>query len=201
MEENGNKLPNEYNDPIDTFILDFTKHLNPYFKKLYFTPNGITTISLIFGLITCFLYYKKKYMLASLFFILAYFFDCMDGQYARTYNMQSKFGALYDNLSDHFIAFILMFLFIFNKYISKKYKIIIGLIVFISYIGTTYYFGCQEKYYSEKNKNNNNYVEAPSLLKNYCINTHDMKYIRYFGTGFFNLIICLIIFSHTFFSK
>ena len=37
-------------------------------------------------------YYNEYYILSSLNLFLFYFWDCMDGNYARTYNMVTKFG-------------------------------------------------------------------------------------------------------------
>ena len=45
------KIPNIYENPFDIFLINICEMMNPYFKKLNFTPNGITTLSLIFGIL------------------------------------------------------------------------------------------------------------------------------------------------------
>ena len=44
---NGKKISSKYLDPIDNKLYDLSFILGKYFYKLYFTPNMITTISLI----------------------------------------------------------------------------------------------------------------------------------------------------------
>ena len=41
------KIPREYDNPIDNILVDLSEFLNPYFHRLNFTPNMITTLSLI----------------------------------------------------------------------------------------------------------------------------------------------------------
>ena len=92
----------------------------PYFYKLGITPNFITSLSLFFGLLTCYLYYKQYYILSGLSYIISYFFDVMDGYYARLYDMKSKFGSYYDIISDISILIILFILLVVNKNIKKQ---------------------------------------------------------------------------------
>ena len=45
------KLPSKYENPVDLFFITIAEAINPIFYKIGFTANGITTLSLIFGLI------------------------------------------------------------------------------------------------------------------------------------------------------
>jgi len=201
--KDGNKLPEYYDDPLDLFYKKYIKIINPYFYKLGFTPNFITTLSLFFGLLTCYLYYKQYYILSGLSFIISYFFDVMDGYYARIYNMKSKFGSYYDVISDWLVFIILFILFVINKNI-KKYKInvklfIIILIVIFSII-SSYHISCQENYVKMyKNKYLSEALTSFSSLQ--CKDFRIMKYTKYFGSGIGTLLISLIIMSHIFFTK
>ena len=94
------KIPEESDNPIDNFILKIVDPLCPLFKALHFTPNGITTISLVFGLLSAYLLYKGHPYLFGITFFISYFFDCMDGYYARKYNMVTRFGDIYDHVKD-----------------------------------------------------------------------------------------------------
>ena len=121
----GNKLPEHYDDPVDIFYKKYIDVINPHFKEAGMTPNMITTLSLVFGLLTCYLYYKSYYVSAGLSYIVSYFFDVMDGYFARIYNMGSVFGSYYDSISDNAVVLILLILFYKNPNLQFKYKIII----------------------------------------------------------------------------
>ena len=69
----------------------------PIIYKLGFTPNLVTTITLILRIIVIYnFYYKKNFMLIIILFFISWITDGMDGQLARNYNMKSKFGEIYD---------------------------------------------------------------------------------------------------------
>ena len=102
-----NKLPVKYDDPLDIFFKKYIDKLIIPCKKLGFTPNMITTISFLFGLLCCYLYYKQYYIIASICYLLFYFFDVMDGYYARIYEMYSTFGSYYDVITNIFVVILL----------------------------------------------------------------------------------------------
>jgi phosphatidylglycerophosphate synthase len=193
----GNKLPPEYDDPVDLFFKKIIDVINPFFKNWGFTPNMITTISLLFGLLACYLYYKQNYILSSFSFMTSYFFDVMDGYYARIYNMKSKFGAYYDIISDYFVYIIALYLFIVNKHINNNFKSISLVIIFSIYILTIFHFSCQEKYTSKEYAS-----ETLKFLHFLPIHNYEiMRYTRYFGSGGLIFLISLGIFSHKFFTE
>ena len=200
---NGNKLPEYYDEPLDLFYKKYIIIIMPYFYKLGITPNFITSLSLFFGLLTCYLYYKQYYILSGLSYIISYFFDVMDGYYARLYDMKSKFGSYYDIISDISILIILFILLVVNKNI-KKYRIniklfIIILLVIFSII-SSYNASCQENYVKMyKNKYLSEGLTFFSYLQ--CKDYKVMKYTKYFGSGIGTLLISLIIMSHIFFTK
>jgi phosphatidylglycerophosphate synthase len=200
---NGNKLPSIYDDVIDAFYKRYIDIINPYFKKLGFTPNDITTISFIVGLLACYLYYKENYILSGIFIIISYFFDVMDGYYARIYKMQSTFGSYYDITTDLIVNIIIIYLFIFNKKFIKsniniKLVIIVFFILFI--LITIYHAGCQEYYVKMTNMQYKS-VGLSFLDKISCKNHSNMLYTKYFGTGFLNLFIGIVLMSHVFYTK
>ena len=118
------KLPAKYENPIDNFLVSIAEKLNPIFYNLGFNPNGITTLSLIFGILFNYYYFNKKYEMAATMMMISYFFDCMDGNFARTYNMQTKFGDYYDHIKDVLVMLVFAgILFLYNDDASLKFKI------------------------------------------------------------------------------
>ena len=41
--------------------------------------------------------YVEQFQIGAILYYIGYFFDCMDGNYARTYKMTSNFGDKYDH--------------------------------------------------------------------------------------------------------
>lgn len=196
-----NKLPLKFDDPLDIFLKKYIDKLIIPCKKLGITPNMITTISFLFGLFSCYFYYKQYYIISSICYLLFYFFDVMDGYYARIYEMYSTFGSYYDIITNIFVAILLFYLFITNKHIkynSIKFYIFIIFVLFA--IGTFYHFSCQEKYTQQnKEKYTSEGLSFVSLVK--CDNVNKMKYTKYFGSGNNCILVIIIIISHMFFTN
>jgi phosphatidylglycerophosphate synthase len=196
----GNKLPDYYDDPVDIFYKKYIDIINPHFKAAGMTPNMITTISLAFGLLACYLYYKSYYISAALSYIVSYFFDVMDGYFARIYNMGSVFGSYYDSISDNVVVLLLFILFYKKTSISLPAKLTIILILAIYAVGTAYQMSCQEKYV--KKTNEKHLSDGLAFLdKIKCSDFENMRYSRFFGTGVSTLVIAVIIGFHIFLTK
>jgi phosphatidylglycerophosphate synthase len=196
----GNKLPDYYDDPVDIFYKKYIDIINPHFKEAGITPNMITTISLVFGLLACYLYYKSYYVSAGLSYIVSYFFDTMDGYFARIYDMGSVFGSYYDSVSDNVVALLLVILFYKNQKISAGVKLTIILVLAIYVFGTVYHMSCQEKYV--KKTNEIHLSDGLAFLdKVKCSEFENMRYSRFFGSGVTTLVIAIMIGLHGVFTK
>jgi phosphatidylglycerophosphate synthase len=82
---------------LDDYIVDRECLLSP-FRKVH--PNFITVAGLISNILIIFLLIKGYIYLASLFLIIKFFCDTLDGQVARKYNKTSKLGGYLDTISD-----------------------------------------------------------------------------------------------------
>ena len=192
--EKGKKIEDEYENPIDIILIKISYELSPLFFKLKLTPNMITTLSLLFTLIGINYIYNGSYKIGSIFYFIGYFFDCMDGNYARRYQMVSEFGDYYDHIGDTIkILFLLMCLYLIKiKKIIKIYFIIIMIVFGILTLG---HMGCQEKQKNEKDKS------VLEIFKKLCSNSDNIIYTKYFGCGTSQLIISLFIFNIKFIEK
>ncbi len=185
----GKKLLPEHQDVVDFQLDKLVVILNPIFKSINFTPNHITTLSLIFGLITLYLLWKKHCVLAGVSYFISYFFDCQDGNYARTYKMYSEFGSLYDHISDAVIIIGLILIYILKDYNNKfRYGLLAGGAI-IGLICWQYYLK-QEEYYNAKAENKESEVSMDS-----------MKYLKFFGPGSAALMITIVIMVSGFFEN
>ena len=184
-----NKLAPQCESIIDNQILNFIDtHIHIY-RKLKFTPNILTTLSLIFGLLTAYLITKEWFKVASLMYLISYYFDCADGKFARRYNMVTLFGDYYDHVSDTIKAIIILIaLYITNKPRFSKWFILIIILTVL----TSYHMGLQQSIYNDAVGKK----ESPTLdiLKPHINKKYMIKHTRIFGPGTFNVIFCLIIF-------
>ncbi len=122
-------------------------------------------------------------------FFISYFFDCLDGHYARKYNMVTKFGDYYDHIKDITI-WILIFLIIMSKYKTpKKYKLLSILILFFFLYLCQTHLGCQEKKYNKDES------DTLDFMKKSCFFEPDdaLSYTRHFGCGTFIVITILVV--------
>lgn len=189
----GKKLDKIYENPIDNLIIYIAEILNTYiFYPLKFNPNMITTLSLIIGLLSIIFLYKNKYILSIILIIFAYILDCADGNFARKYNMVSKFGDWYDHISD-IVKLLGIYIIILLKPFSLSSKLLILIIFMILFILMNIHLGCQEKLY---NKNESDTLYYTKYL---CYKKEYIKYTKFFGCGTLILYTIIVILFIKFF--
>ena len=141
------KIPEELENPIDSTLIAIVDVIQPYFYEFGFTPNILTTFSLLFWLFGLYFFANDgKYYAyyAVILFLISYFFDCFDGHFARSYNMVTKFGDYYDHISD-VAKYVLLIYFIIVNHFSKIFIVIPIMVVFL--ILMCMHLSCQELYY------------------------------------------------------
>lgn len=191
----GRKIAYQEENPFDNVIIDIAVWLNTYlFRPLNYTPNMITTMSLFLGLTSVVLFHFQYYISSIIFFITAYILDCADGNFARTYNMETNFGDYYDHISDISKIIALAIVIIIHP-LSKTIKVlfITGLAIF-SFM-SMFHLGCQESIY---NPDDSHKYDSLSSLKQFCGSSVEegrsrITYSRYVGVGTLMIYCCLII--------
>lgn len=149
------KLDAEYENAIDNALIHLSEYLSPYFYELGMTANIITTLSNIFAIITIILLLNNKYIFAGISLMISYYFDCMDGYFARKYNMTSVFGDLYDHISD--ISKTILILGTLYYIDSSKFVTVFIIFILVGSISLIH-LGCQENYYEIYNISEENSV-------------------------------------------
>ena len=84
-------------DPISVRVLWFFAN----FSKI--TPNKISVIGFLLGLLSAYLFYQGSYIyliVGAIIYELSFLFDCMDGKLSRLKNYKSNFGKFLDNMLD-----------------------------------------------------------------------------------------------------
>ncbi len=101
-------------------------------KIRFFIPNIITAASLTCGLLSLYFIIEGDFIFSAWLIAASMFFDGIDGKIARFLSANSKFGALFDTLSD-FVSFGVVPAFLVFK--TGLYKLgwmgILGCIIYI----------------------------------------------------------------------
>lgn len=114
----------------EPYYNNFTRYISALFTSIFYdlkfiTPNIVTAIMLIFGLMACFFLFKNDPLTniyAGIFFIAHNIFDTIDGDLARQKQMKTKKGEMLDKLS-HNIVNPLIFLSISIAEYQKEFTL------------------------------------------------------------------------------
>ncbi|VBB18788.1 CDP-alcohol phosphatidyltransferase [Yasminevirus sp. GU-2018] len=186
----GRKVDSSIENPIDNMMIEISDKMSPTFKSMGYTPNGITTISLIFALGALYSLYNHDVYQFAIYLALAHLFDCMDGYYARKYDMVTDTGDKYDHFKDLLVAVGIIYV-LFSKYNIMSFPVLMlsmMLLAVLSIISV----GCHEKitHHSDKSE-----TLAIFDIITPCRETCDKytKYLRFFGPGtvIFVVIMCV----------
>ena len=105
-------------------LVNIAKYLSPKIKKYNFTPNDITTYGILLNAFALINLLNQEFLVFIALFFTGYFCDILDGIYARTYNIGTKNGVIYDRVAD-WIKLLSTYLVFTHKYKKKiNYKII-----------------------------------------------------------------------------
>lgn len=177
------KIDDHLENPIDYYIINhICEPLSTFIRENFpdTTPNFITFIGLIVGLLAILCLYYNLFAYAFIFIWIAYIIDCLDGYYARKYNMVTKIGDYFDHIRDSSIGFIVIVMILIK--LQRKEQIMMIVVVVITLITMNMHLACQKN-------------EEESILhsiKSIC-QEDKMEVLKFFGCGTYNLIISLYI--------
>jgi archaetidylinositol phosphate synthase len=83
----------------------FIHYLEPlavFFAKMGFSPNQVSVLSLICGILTAILYAAGQFFIGSVILIFSAVLDLVDGNVARMVHKETKFGAVFDWIVDKY---------------------------------------------------------------------------------------------------
>lgn len=110
-----------------------------FFSKVPFSPNEYTLSTIVFAFFAFYFLIKTNFLFATALYLLAVFFDFVDGALARIKKKETKRGAYLDTICDRYVEGIILigFLFLTLPEIIFAAKIWIFLALFGSLM-TTY---------------------------------------------------------------
>ena len=119
---------------------------------------------------------------------LQYFWDCVDGHFARKYKMVTQFGDMYDHITDIVGTLGLAFI-VYTKYHPGAWTyILIGVLAILMGIHT----GCQQKVYNQQPQDQDQ--ESMDSFRNMCQDTSWIRWTRFFGFGTFQVAVVATVF-------
>ena len=77
------------------------------FARTGVSPNTLTLIGLVIGVIAAFLFARGEQFLAGITLLVAGFFDVIDGAVARLLQKETAFGGVLDSVIDRYVDFML----------------------------------------------------------------------------------------------
>ena len=189
-----NKLADHNECPSDVLLYKIIDKQLPIYYNLGFTPNMITTISIILGLLSGYEIFEGNFLVAAILWFLSYYFDCIDGKLARQYNMITPFGDLYDHVGDAFKYILVIYALFYSskKRITDKQWLYIAIILILLLISFVH-MGYQEKIYDKKEESN--YLNVCRLFTAWDDNPErTIQYTKYLGCGNWNICFAIMIF-------
>ena len=115
-----------------------TKPLVPVISKLHLTPDAMTISGVVLNLVAAVIIGFGHLLIGGIVFLLAGLFDLLDGALARYMQKTTKFGALFDSVSDRLTEGALFLSFIFITSVAVwPFSVVWELVlIFLAMIGS-----------------------------------------------------------------
>lgn len=191
------KFHGSLEDPLSQLFYDISDVISPCLYGAGITPNFITTVRFLIMIVGFpYFFYHKMYHLAAMFYMIAYFFDCLDGHLSRKYNLDTEFGDYYDHIADA-TSFIITMYFIAST-LHQDNKWIMILIMFLALLSLVQ-ISCQERYLNIIGSDKDSYTL--SIFD--CLCPADdveelektMEITKLFGIGIFQIFLTVLIWN------
>jgi phosphatidylglycerophosphate synthase len=175
-------------NPVDNLIIEYARLNAPFYKRFDLSPNTLTIMSCIFGILSA-LSIMMRYspIISAMLYFIAYYYDCLDGYYARQYNMCTSFGDKLDHGCD-LLKFVLVWFAIWTRFESTSTFLLIFIPYLILVSLTLIHLACQELHYE-----NTENQPVMSALKKLCPNKDIIQITRHIGNGTLTIITILVI--------
>ncbi|MEM2874088.1 MAG: CDP-alcohol phosphatidyltransferase family protein [Candidatus Nanoarchaeia archaeon] len=112
-----------------------SKLLRPFLFKA--NPNYLSILAFIFALVAGYAFYKNLLLLAALFVLLNGLFDTLDGEIARHFKLETKFGDFLDHSLDRLADTAILLGIAFNPNFSMSLALFALIaVLLVSYLGT-----------------------------------------------------------------
>ena len=176
------KIPSQFECPIDNFLIDIAKPYLDYFHKNGVTPNILTTMGNIIRAISIYNLFQGNLYIFFILYIWGFQFDCLDGYFARSYDMCTTLGDVYDHVSDTIFGVFLFY------YLWQTTWVVIGIYLYFLFM-MQLHIGCAQIHY-----NGNENKEYLDIFKMKFYKKEWVIWTRYFGCGTFIVVSSFLVF-------
>ena len=171
----GCKLPRNLENPLDDLLMVLVEPLLQPLRDAGATPNIITALSALSAAASIHFCFRGRPLNASLLWVLGYVLDIMDGFMARRFSMETRFGCLFDHITDT-AAFAGLLAFIASSLMHSPHKVFWPLAVELLLIcGSVYHMHCQEK--------GSPHLAISGISGCACADKRHLAHSRWVGTG------------------
>ena len=82
---------------------DFFSPIGVWCHRIGLSPNMLTVLSILSGIVSGYFIYRQFWLTAVLFILISVLLDVADGSTARWMNQVTPLGEVYDHLSDRYV--------------------------------------------------------------------------------------------------
>lgn len=188
-----NKLLNSLTKPTDGVISrninrKFSKQITRFLVKTKVTPNQISFISFLIGIISAISYGLNHNFLGGLFAQVCSIVDGVDGEIARLKFLKSNYGAYFDAILDRYADAFIILSMTYSLYISSM-QLWIWIVGSLALIGAPMSMLCKEKYQAITCKP---YLPKYDGFLNLIPSDRDARLFIVMLGGFFNQILACL---------
>lgn len=179
------KIPPALENPLDDMFISVADAMAPTLKKLGHTPNVITTYSALSAIMSLVALNAGNVGAFAALWMMHVLFDCTDGHFARAYGMQSRFGDVYDHVTD-FGSLVGLAYVVHKRYDMAKVHPAFWVAGAVFFVMTIIQLGCQQRYARIK-------AETLSVFRPTCPDVGWMHFTRWFSHGSVHVFMILSI--------
>jgi phosphatidylglycerophosphate synthase len=171
-------------DPINRMLKTLAESLCPIFRKLNYTPNGITSLSLIFNIASLYYLIQRNIIAFSICHIIGYFFSVMNGYYAKKYSFVTNFDDKYSYYKDLIYQVLIIFI-LYDHYQILDFPVVV-VVILVLYCMMLMHVGCVEKI-SSRRKDKKHMSAMANIVPDRCVN--HINILKFFGSGVFRIAV------------
>jgi hypothetical protein len=176
-------IDHKIGNPYDNVLKIFSDEMSPFFRRMNFTPDGITALSAILGAASLYNLYEKNTRAFSIYLVLSYMFDIMSDVYSEKYGIDESTRSIQLNRYKNILLLIVGALILYSKYkiLDSPVSIVVLITLFFLSLIT---LGCQ------------NVVKNDAVIGNIDSNVCEerLTYLKWVGSGTFILAVMCVVF-------